>query len=193
MQEELAKSQNEENIENTENTEQQTQNSESVNENNADEPIAKLDDKGENLADKLAEAEDKFLRLFAEFENYKRRTNKERVELFKTANQEVLQALLPVLDDFDRSVKAADTATAIEAVKEGIVLVQHKLTNILSSKGLKAIEVKQGDDFNVDFHEAITSIPAPTEETKGKIVDVVEKGYLLNDKVIRFAKVVIGE
>jgi molecular chaperone GrpE len=159
----------------------------------AEEKNAILDDKNENLADKLAESEDKYLRLFAEFENFKRRTNKERIELFKTANQEVLIALLPVLDDFERSLKAMESATEISSIKEGIILVNNKLSNILQQKGLKPIDVAPGNDFNVDFHEAITSVPAPTEDMKGKIIDVVENGYMLNDKVIRFAKVIIGE
>lgn len=158
-----------------------------------DETTAILDDKGENLSEKLAVAEDKFMRLFAEFENYKRRTNKERIDLFKTANQEVLIALLPVLDDFERSLKVMDAANDINAIKEGISLISNKLNSILLNKGLKPIDVNPSDDFNVDFHEAITIIPAPSAELKGKIIDVVEKGFMLNDKVIRFAKVVIGE
>lgn len=159
----------------------------------SDDLSAKLDDEGANLAAQVAELNDKYIRLYSEFENFKRRTNKERIELFKTANQEVLSALLPVLDDFERSVKAAETTTEVTKVKEGIVLVQNKLNNIVESKGLKSIDVKQGDTFNVDLHEAITNIPAPSEDLKGKIIDVVEKGYTLNEKVIRFAKVVIGE
>lgn len=160
---------------------------------NTDDLNAILDDKGANLAEKLAESEDKYLRLFAEFENYKRRTNKERIDLFKTANQEVLVALLPILDDFERSLKAMEAAKEVTSVKEGISLVNNKLNNTLQQKGLKQIEVAAGDEFNVDLHEAITSIPAPSEDMKGKIIDVVEKGYMLNEKVIRFAKVVIGE
>lgn len=145
-----------------------------------------------SLEDKLKEADDKYLRLYAEFENYKRRTSLERMELFKTANQEVLLALLPVLDDFGRALKAMETATDITAVKEGIELVNNKFTNILTNKGLKAMETK-GKDFDVEFHEAITNIPAPSEDLKGKVIDEVERGYFLNDKVIRFAKVVVGE
>ena len=139
----------------------------------------------------VAVEKDKFLRLFAEFENYKKRTSKERVELFKTAGQEVLQALLPVLDDFDRAnveiEKSEDTA-----VKEGVNLIHNKLKDILKSKGLEQIEVKAADTFDADLHEAITQIPAPSEELKGKIVDVVEKGYKLGDKIIRYPKVVTG-
>jgi molecular chaperone GrpE len=136
--------------------------------------------------------EDKYLRLYAEFENYKRRTSAERMDLFKTANQEVLISLLPVLDDFERALKAMQKATEVSAVKEGVELVNNKLNSILSSKGLKPMDCK-GKPFDSDFHEAITNIPAPTEDLKGKVVDEVEKGYFLNDKVIRFAKVVVGE
>ncbi|MCU0440813.1 MAG: nucleotide exchange factor GrpE [Bacteroidia bacterium] len=136
--------------------------------------------------------DDKYKRLYAEFDNYKRRTSAERIELFKTANQEVLLALLPALDDFSRALKAMEKATEVNAVKEGIELVNQKLTSILVSKGLKAME-SVGKPFDSDFHEAITNIPAPSEELKGKVVDEVEKGYFLQDKVIRFAKVVVGE
>ena len=146
----------------------------------------------EQLTQDLAKEKDKFLRLFAEFENYKRRTSKERIELFKTANQEVLQALLPVLDDFDRAlieIKKTDDNVLIV----GVELIQEKLKNTLVSKGLEEVEVKAGDDFNADFAEAITQIPAPSPKMKGKIVDVLEKGYKLGDKIIRFPKVVIGQ
>ncbi|MES2560522.1 MAG: nucleotide exchange factor GrpE [Bacteroidota bacterium] len=143
-------------------------------------------------AAELKAMEDKYLRLYAEFDNYKRRTNAERIELFKTANQEVLVSLLPVLDDFSRALKAMQTAIEVAPVKEGVELVNNKLTSILTAKGLKAME-SVGKPFDSEFHEAITNIPAPTVDMKGKIVDEVEKGYFLNDKVIRFAKVVVGE
>ncbi len=146
----------------------------------------------EQLAEDLAKEKDKHLRLFAEFENYKKRTAKERMDLFKTANQEVLQAMLPVMDDFDRAmmqiVKSED-----QAIIKGVELIHEKLKNTLVSKGLEEVEIKVGDDFNADFAEAITQIPAPSNELKGKIVDVVEKGYKLGDKIIRFPKVVIGQ
>lgn len=145
-----------------------------------------------DLATELKQAEDKYLRLYAEFDNYRKRTTNERIELFRTANQEVLVALLPVLDDFERSLKAIETATNMESVKEGVQLVSHKLKNILISKGLKPMEAK-GEVFNADLHEAITNIPAPSEDLKGKIIDEVERGYYLGDKVIRYAKVVVGE
>lgn len=146
----------------------------------------------EQLIKDLADEKDKHLRLFAEFENYKRRTSKERIELFKTANQEVLLAMLPVLDDFDRAIieiaKSED-----ETLTKGVELIHEKLKNTLSSKGLELVDVKIGDAFNADFAEAITQIPAPSPKLKGKIVDVLEKGYKLGDKIIRFPKVVIGQ
>ncbi len=145
----------------------------------------------EKLEEELAKEKDKFLRLFAEFENYKKRTGKERVDLFKTANQEVLQAMLPVLDDFDRAW-AQISNSEDEALVKGVELIHEKLKNTLVSKGLELVEIKIGDDFNADFAEAITQIPAPSDNLKGKVVDVIEKGYKLGDKIIRFPKVVIG-
>ena len=144
----------------------------------------------EQLTQDLASEKDKFLRLFAEFENYKRRTSKERVELFKTANQEVLPAMLPVLDDFDRAI-AEIKKTDDNILIQGVELIQEKLKSTLVSKGLEEVEIKAGDVFDADFAEAITQIPAP--KLKGKIVDVIEKGYKLGDKIIRFPKVVIGQ
>lgn len=145
----------------------------------------------EKLEEDLAKEKDKFLRLFAEFENYKKRTSKERIDLFKTANQEVLQAMLPVLDDFDRAW-AQISNSQDEALVKGVELIHEKLKNTLASKGLELVDLKAGDSFDADFAEAITQIPAPSEELKGKIVDVIEKGYKLGDKIIRFPKVVIG-
>jgi molecular chaperone GrpE len=146
----------------------------------------------EQLTQDLAREKDKFLRLFAEFENYKRRTSKERIELFKTANQEVLLALLPVLDDFDRAV-AEIAKSEDEVLLKGVELIFEKLKGTLVSKGLEQVDVKAGDAFDADFAEAITQIPAPSDKMKGKIVDVLEKGYKLGDKIIRFPKVVIGQ
>lgn len=145
----------------------------------------------ENLRSELAEARDKYVRLYAEFDNYKRRTTKERIELLQSAGKDILSDLLPVLDDFERAIKSMDTASDVTAVKEGVSLVQHKLKNILQQKGLKEMQ-SRGEVFNSDLHEAITNIPAPSEDLKGKVVDELEKGYYLNDKVIRFAKVVVG-
>ncbi|MFH7005450.1 nucleotide exchange factor GrpE [Flavobacterium bizetiae] len=145
----------------------------------------------EQLAQDLAKEKDKFLRLFAEFENYKKRTSKERIDLFKTANQDVLVAMLPVLDDFDRAIVEINKSED-ENLKKGVELIHEKLKNTLVSKGLEQIEVRAGDAFNADFAEAITQIPAPSEKLKGKIVDVIEKGYKLGDKIIRYPKVVTG-
>ncbi len=144
------------------------------------------------LQEEIAKEKDKFLRLFAEFENFKKRTAKERIDLFKTANQEVLQAMLPVLDDFDRAM-AQIAKSEDEVLLKGVELIHEKLKSTLVSKGLEQVDIKTGDDFNADFAEAITQIPAPTDDLKGKIVDVVEKGYKLGDKIIRFPKVVIGQ
>jgi molecular chaperone GrpE len=146
----------------------------------------------EQLTKDLANEKDKFLRLFAEFENYKRRTTKERIELFKTANADVVSALLPVLDDFDRAIVEI-AKSENEAVTKGVELIHEKLKNTLSAKGLEVVDVNAGDAFNADFAEAITQIPAPSDDLKGKIVDVLEKGYKLGDKIIRFPKVVIGQ
>ena len=140
----------------------------------------------------LADLKDKYLRLAAEFENYKRRTTKERADLFKSANQELMVALLPVLDDFDRARHHTRDTDDANAVRESIDIIQNKLQKTLSQKGLAPMEAK-GGAFDPDLHEAITQIPAPSEELKGKIVDEVEKGYYLGDKVIRHAKVVLGQ
>jgi len=145
----------------------------------------------EQLAQDLAKEKDKFLRLFAEFENYKRRTTKERIELFKTANQEVLLAMLPILDDFDRAIVEISKSED-ESLVKGVELIHEKLKGALVAKGLEQVDVNAGDAFNADFAEAITQIPAASDKMKGKIVDVVEKGYKLGDKIIRFPKVVIG-
>lgn len=146
----------------------------------------------EQLKQDLEKEKDKFLRLFAEFENYKRRTAKERIDLFKTANQEVLQSMLPVLDDFDRAM-AEITKSGDESLTKGVQLIHEKLKSTLTSKGLEEVSVRSGDAFNADYAEAITQIPAPSDNLKGKIVDVLEKGYKLGDKIIRFPKVVIGQ
>lgn len=135
---------------------------------------------------------DKFLRLFAEFENYKRRTAKERIELFSTASEEVMVSLLPVLDDFDRASVEIEKDKENETLK-GILLIKNKLFDSLKSKGLSLVEVSKGDDFNADDHEAVTQIPATSKNMQGKIIDIIEKGYKLGDKVIRYPKVVIGK
>ncbi len=142
---------------------------------------------------KYNELNDRFLRLYSEFDNYKKRTIKERLDLIKNASEDLVTSMLPVLDDFDRALKAMETSDNIETAKEGVSLISNKLRNILTNKGLKEMESPVMQELNTDFHEAITNIPAPSEDFKGKIVDMVEKGYLLNDKVIRYAKVVIGQ
>ncbi|HCE55561.1 MAG: nucleotide exchange factor GrpE [Lutibacter sp.] len=148
----------------------------------------------EQLKLDLIQEKDKFLRLFAEFENYKKRTSRERIELFKTANEELMTVLLPILDDFDRALneikKASDENNEL---LKGIELINNKLRNSLAQKGLSVIDVNAGDIFDVELHEAITQIPAPSDDLKGKIIDVLEQGYKLGEKVIRFPRVVIGQ
>lgn len=144
----------------------------------------------ETLKAELEESKDKYLRLFAEFDNFKKRSVKERFELMKTAAQETLTVLLPILDDFDRAKKSSDDGA--EVFSEGVQLVYNKLYSTLENKGLKAME-SNGLDFDPEHHEAITNIPAPNEEMKGKVIDTVEKGYMLNEKIIRYAKVVVAE
>lgn len=138
------------------------------------------------------EMKDKYLRLYSEFENYRRRTSKERLELIKTASEEVLKDLIPVVDDFERAIKAEEKEAGNEKVLEGKMLIYHKLLKVLEGKGLQSMGDLIGKDFDAETQEAITQIPAPTEDMKGKVIDVVEKGYVLGDKVVRYAKVVIG-
>ena len=144
------------------------------------------------LQAKVNELNDKYLRLYAEYDNYRRRTAKESIELQAVAGKDIIVSMLGVLDDFDRASKSMETAKEIEAVKEGVKLIHHKLKNALTGRGLEEMK-SVGEEFNSDIHEAITNIPAPSEEMKGKVVDEVEKGYYLNGKVIRFAKVVVGQ
>ncbi|ANW95533.1 molecular chaperone GrpE [Wenyingzhuangia fucanilytica] len=153
----------------------------------------KAEETKEPSAEELIQAEkDKYLRLFAEFENYKKRTSKERIELFKTAGKDIIVSLLPVVDDFDRGMIEINKSED-EELKKGVALIQDKLVKTLEQKGLTAVEVNQGDAFDADIQEAITQIPAPTEDLKGKVIDVIEKGYKLGDTIIRFPKVVIGQ
>ncbi|SDG71342.1 nucleotide exchange factor GrpE [Psychroflexus sediminis] len=146
----------------------------------------------EQLQQELDAKDDKYLRLFAEFENYKRRTSKERIELFKTASQDVMQSMLPVLDDFDRAMLEVEKSSD-DSLVEGIKLISNKLRETLKNKGLEVMPVKAGDVFDSELHEAITQIQAPSEDMKGKIIDVLEKGYTLGDKIIRYPKVVTGK
>ncbi len=150
------------------------------------------EDATEKLQGELEEQKDKYLRLFAEFDNYKRRTAKERIELIQTAGKDVIISLLDVLDDCDRAEKQLQTTEDLASVKEGIQLVFNKLKTTLQQKGLKAME-SISQDFDVEKHEAITEIPAPSEDMQGKVMDELMKGYYLNDKIIRFAKVVVGK
>lgn len=148
----------------------------------------------EQLKQELAQEKDKFLRLFAEFENYKKRTSKERIELFKTANEDLMTVLLPILDDFDRALNEIKKAKDEDSeLLKGVELINNKLRNSLANKGLSVVTVKAGDVFDVEQHEAITQIPTPNDDLKGKIIDVLEQGYKLGDKVIRYPKVVIGQ
>ena len=144
----------------------------------------------EKLQSELAEQKDKFIRLYSEFENFRRRTAKEKLDLIQSAGEQLIKMLLPVTDDFDRAEKSFKDKDIKEL--EGFFLIHNKLRKILEQSGVKLMEVKPGSAFNADLHEAITQIPTSDETLKGKVVDVVEPGYLLNDKVIRFAKVVVG-
>lgn len=153
---------------------------------------SKLKKELEEKTQELAELKDKYLRLFAEFDNFKKRTVKEKLELMSTASQDIMAHLLPVLDDFDRAKQSADDENTQEVFSEGVSLVYEKLYSLLKSKGLDAM-VTTGEVFDPELHDAITEIPAPTEDMKGKIVDTIEKGYKLKDKIIRHAKVVVGK
>lgn len=140
---------------------------------------------------KVNELNDKYLRLYSEFDNFRKRTLKEKIDLSRTASEEIIKELLPVLDDFDRAMASMESTDNVQAIKEGVQLIHAKMRSIFTSRGLKEIK-SVGEDFNTDYHEAITSIPAPTEELKNKVVDEIQKGYLLHDKVIRFSKVITG-
>ena len=153
----------------------------------ATEKQAEVNDEVKN---ELKTEKEKFLRLFAEFENFKRRTAKERLELFSTASEEVMVALLPILDDFDRASNAIENENELVT---GFVLIKNKLVDVLKAKGLSQFDVNIGDEFNADIHEAVTQIDAPSKKMKGKIIDIIEKGYKLGEKIIRYPKVVIGK
>ncbi len=150
------------------------------------------DDEINELKIQNAELNDKFLRLFSDFDNYRKRTNVEKIELIKTASKNVIEGLLPVLDDFDRGLQAFEEQKVNKETIHGVELIRSKLFNFLSQKGLEPMD-SQGKDFDTDWHDAITQIPAPSEDLKGKVVDVVQKGYLLNGTIIRHAKVVVGQ
>lgn len=146
----------------------------------------------EQLQNQIAEQKDKYLRLFADFDNYKKRTAKERLDLLNTAGKDIILSIIPVVDDFERAIANAENAKDADSVKEGMLLIRNKMFGILEQRGLKAMETI-GEPFNPEKHEAITEIPAPNEEMKGKVIDQVEKGYFMNDKIIRYAKVVVGK
>jgi len=147
---------------------------------------------GKTWEEKHIELNDRYLRLVAEYDNYRRRTLKERMELIKTAGDDILKSILPVLDNFERALKSVETTQDITAVKDGIVLIYNNFKDFVSQRGVKEIEA-MGKDLDTDLHEAITTIPSPTPDMKGKIIDVIEKGYILHEKVIRFSKVVVGQ
>jgi molecular chaperone GrpE len=149
-------------------------------------------DATEQLMNQVKEWQEKYIRLSADFDNFRKRTMREKMELIKTASEDTLVSILPVIDDFERAIKAMENVTEVVPVKEGVVLIYNKFSETLSQKGLKAIDA-QNQEFNTDLHEAITKIPVPDESLKGKVVDVIQKGYVLHDKVVRFAKVVVGE
>lgn len=177
-----------ENTDNLENIEIEGNNTENVNDsvNNVELAVE------EQLKEELSKEKDKFLRLFAEFENYKRRTSREKLEMLTTASEGVLSSLLPVLDDFDRALAQVELSEEVKEHLTGFSLISNKFNDILASKGLELVKIEKGDLFNADIAEAITQIPAG-DDLKGKIVDVIEKGYKLGDKIIRFPKVVIGQ
>ncbi|MDR2039263.1 MAG: nucleotide exchange factor GrpE [Bacteroidales bacterium] len=153
---------------------------------------AELESYIEDLEQKLAESQDKYLRLSAEFDNFRKRTLREKTELIQTAGQSILKEILPVVDDFERGLDAVEKAEDTESVKEGMVLIYNKLKDFLSANGVNEIKAIN-ESFDPESHEAVTKIPAPTKNMKGKVVDVIQKGYTLNDKIIRYPKVVVGE
>lgn len=154
-------------------------------------PEKEFEEETNELESELAEAKDKYLRIYSEFENFRRRTSKEKLDLISTANKDLMSNLIPVLDDFERAISASENSEDITALREGISLVHSKLNKILDSKGLKKMSVKKGDAFDDEKHEAITQIPAE-KKLEGKVVDVIEAGYTLGESVVRFAKVVVG-
>ncbi len=153
--------------------------------------IKELEETTQKQLEEINEWKDKFLRLFSEFDNFKKRNARERIELTKTASADIIRKMLPVLDDLERALKSVGDDAALAPYRQGVELILNKMFGILEKEGLKTIEAK-GQPFDTDYHEALTNIPAPSEDLKGKVVDEVEKGYMLNDKVIRFAKVVVG-
>lgn len=154
--------------------------------------VQELEKEIEQLKAEKAELNDRFLRLFSEFDNYKKRVSKEKLDLISTASEKVLVSLLPVIDDFERAIAANEKADNINSIKEGFNLIYNKLVQMMKRFDVEEIQAK-GEEFNTDYHEAVTHFPAQNEEDKGKVIDVTEKGYKLKDKVIRYAKVVVGQ
>ncbi len=181
----------EENLENENNEKETTRDQEAL---NTDTQESVNEDAPKELSpdDKYAELNDRFLRLFAEFDNYRKRSNKERLELISTASSGILRDLLPVVDDFDRAIANNENIDDAKAIKEGVQIIYNKLRSILEAQGLKPMDAK-GKPFDSELHEAIANVPVTDEKEKGIVIDDVEKGYYLNEKVIRYAKVVVGQ
>lgn len=177
--------------ENELNNQQDVVNDQNTVENNQNDTVAG-DNQEPTQEEKYAELNDRFIRLYAEFDNFRKRSNKEKVDLISSANAGILVDLLPVLDDFERAIQSNETAQDLEVIKEGFSLIFNKFRSILDGKGLKPMDAK-GQPFDSELHEAIANVPATSEEQKGKVIDDIEKGYYLHDKVIRFAKVVVGQ
>lgn len=173
-------------------TKETEQTVESQNEEQSSETAEKTEDSQQTAENQLADLQDKHIRLHAEFDNFRRRTLKEKADLIKTGGEKTIIDLLPVLDDLELAVKSIQTAQDLDSVKEGVQIIINKFGNFLKQQGVEEIEAKE-QDFDTDKHEAITKFPAPSEELKGKVIDVIKKGYQLHDKVIRFAQVVVGE
>ncbi|MCB0482391.1 MAG: nucleotide exchange factor GrpE [Flavobacteriales bacterium] len=190
----VAEEKNLENEESVVSNEQELSNESDLKEMEEREEVVELspDEINAKLEAEIVEQKDKFVRLYSEFENFRRRSAKEKIELISNAGEKIMADLLPILDDLERAIKINESVEDATAIKEGVNLVFQKFNNVLKAKGLEEIKA-QNQDFDVDFHEAITKIPAPSPDLKNKVVDVVEKGYKINDKVIRYAKVVIGE
>lgn len=184
---------NEEQINETPNAEETVNEEGNTEETNASEPEATEESELELLKNQVKEANDKYLRLYSDFENFRRRNSRERLELIQSAGADIIKEMLPIMDDFERAAISNKDAKDVTPVIEGFALIQNKLGNLLTNKGLTPMDTQVGADFDTDKHEAITNIPAPSPELSGKVVDIVEKGYLLNDKVIRYAKVVVGQ
>ena len=182
--------QTEEKVENQ--TEEATVQAEEESKEQTEQAEKSAEDKIAELEKENADLKDQLLRRAADFDNYRKRTLKEKSELLKSAGESVLLNILPLVDDFERAQKALENVSDVESMKEGINLIYEKFISFLAQNGVKAIET-EGKEFDLDFHEAITTIPAPSEDLKGKVIDCTQKGYVMNDKVIRFAKVVVGQ